>query len=66
MLNQILKNKQMKKAIIALSVIVLLQACTTSEPVSSTTDSSSIKKDSLIIKGDTTKVLDSSSLKTVK
>ena len=66
MLNQILKNKQMKKTIIVLAAIVLLQACTNSTSISSIGDSSSIKEDSVIIKGDTTKVVDSSSLKTVK
>ena len=49
----------MKKAIIALSVIVLLQACTSSEPIPSIKDSISIKKD-------TVKVLDSSSIKNIK
>jgi len=65
-LNQILKNKQMKKAIIALSVIVLLQACTSSEPIPSIKDSVSVIGDSVIIKKDTVKVVDYSSIKIIK
>jgi hypothetical protein len=49
----------MKKTIIALAAIVLLQACTSSEPIPSI-------KDSISIKTDTTKVVDSSSIKTIK
>lgn len=56
----------MKKTIIVLAAIVLLQACTNSTSISSIGDSSSVKEDSIIIKGDTTKVVDSSSLKIIK